>query len=486
MTDPSGRLELPRGPRSGDAFVVDVVDMDARKGRGLAYLEADIGPQKEPRTYSVLVRKGVPGDRVKIGVEAYKKSRMEARIDEFVEPSPMRVEPRCQHYGRREIPGKGCGGCTLQALDYRHQLIVKEKMVKGLMQRAGIDPGLVHPTLGMASPWYYRNKVELSFGDDHERQFALGFHPTGYKHDVLALKECHLMSEFVSAFVPAVQQWCAEQGLEKYHHRSNTGWLRTLTIREGKRTGDRMVELTTTPDPNSIGTAQAFADFALGFANKQNDQITNIIWTQHHAQRGSKTWFEHQTLHGSDTLREELHLGRELSFEIHPRAFFQPNTLGAEMLYTKIIERAELNGATLLDLYCGTGTIGIALAGSAKNVVGVDIVQGAIDNAHRNAAQNGVENAEFICGDVGAILDADQLKGDIAVLDPPRAGLLPNAHEHLDASGVERLVYVSCNPRSLARDLVNLHERGWKTHSIEPVDMFPQTHHIENVALLTR
>lgn len=495
-------IELARGPRYGDNFEVMIENLSL-DGMGTVSLPALVGPQKQAFQYDIHVRKGLPGDRVKIMVETRKKRVIQARIVEMIEPSRMRIEPRCRHFGRRELPQKGCGGCTFQSLNYRHQLIVKERLVKQEMQQHGVDPGLVFPMIGLDEPWYYRNKMEFSFGTDAQREFSLGLFPKGFRFEVLNLKECFLESKFVSEFLPKFRDWAAELGLEPYRERGQTGFLRTLTIREGKRTGERMIELTTSwaEQVKSRGELIDVSDIVeqyQSFIDSFHQEFTSVYWTQQYVARGEPTRFIEHHLSGSPVLREELHLPGErvLSFEIHPRAFFQPNTLQAEILYAEVLKRTGLLGGDssgskrVLDLYCGTGTIGMCMAPFSERVVGIERQPDAVENARQNAAKNKVENIQFFVGDVGKVMREDAFKEaageiDLVVVDPPRAGLLPGARAHLKSLRAPRVVYISCNPRTLARDLAELSAADYQIEQIQPVDMFPHTYHVENIAVLT-
>jgi 23S rRNA (uracil1939-C5)-methyltransferase len=501
-----------RAPRPGDILELEITSLTER-GLGYGSIDVTLGPQKEERTYAVFVRKAIPGDRVRVRVEQTRRKRITAGIVEMVKPSIIRIEPRCPHFGRREIPGKGCGGCTLQSLSYRHQLAIKERMVKELMQDAGVDPGLVYPVLGMDDPWYYRNKMEFSFGDDHERNFALGLHPTGFQYDVLNLEACYLESEFVSRFIPEIRRRCVARGFEPLIR--DAGFLKNLTIREGKRTGERLVELVTGHAEEAMidgqlrpamEVAQAFKDMAVETARELGEEISSFYWTQFRAVKGEPTRMIEHHLHGEAFLHEELHLqgARPLGFAIHPRAFFQPNTVGAEILYATALEATGLLGQSsrarkVLDLYCGTGTIGLCMAPFADHVFGIELQPDAVDNARKNAAFNRIDNITFFVGDVGKVLESDAFREavgaddtaqgtgiDVVLVDPPRSGLLPGAVEQIKAIGAPRLVYVSCNPAALAENIRELEAGGYRLRSIQPVDMFPQTYHIENVALFER
>ena len=487
------RLDLPHGPRRGERFEISIDDLDGR-GAGRATLDALVGPQKEPKTYTFSVRKCVPGDVVRVAVESLRRRNVKARVVEFLEPSAMRIAPRCRHFGLRERAGRGCGGCRLQMLDYRHQLAIKERHLKRLLGGAGIDPGLVDPVRGMDEPWFYRNKMELSFGHDADGAFALGLHPTGYRYEVIRQEECFLQSEFSAALTRHVRGWAEELGLRPFLH--DEGCLRTLTIREGKRTGQTLVELTTTGADvfETAGGARPASQVADAFREAVlavSEAVDSIYWTQHVAARGEPSRLVEHLLHGAPTFREKLRLpgDRELSFDIHPRAFFQTNTRQTEVLYARVVDALRHHvgeDAAVLDLYCGTGTIGLAVSPWVGRVVGIELQPDAVENARANARSNGIENAAFHCGDVGAVLEELDLTADAVVVDPPRAGLADAAFEQTVRIDAQTMVYVSCNPEALARDLRRLRDGGWQIASIEPVDMFPHTFHVESVAVLTR
>ncbi|MFW5967843.1 MAG: 23S rRNA (uracil(1939)-C(5))-methyltransferase RlmD [Persicimonas sp.] len=503
MTSSGNRRHLPHGPRHDERFELEIEALSA-EGFGVAPMSVVVGPQREPIDYTFHVRKAVPGDRLVAQVERREKRTIFAHIDEMLEASRMRIEPRCRHFGRRTRYAEGCGGCTYQSLSYRHQLATKERIVKNLVAERDLDPGLVLPVIGQDEPWYYRNKMEFSFGDTAGREFALGLYPKGYHYEVLNLDECYLQSPFSSDLLPQIRLWAVRHGLEPYINKDDTGFLRTLSIREGKRTGQRMVELTTTDAETALfdssqrpagEIADAFCDFLLEVGDAE---ITSVYWTQKRAVRGEPTRFFEHHLYGKPVLVEEMHLpdDRRLSFEIHPRAFFQPNTLQAEVLYAQVLEKSGLrNGdrraSTALDLYCGTGTIGLALSPYAERVVGIEREPEAVENARDNARINDIDNVEFLVGDVADMIDEDAShplgeRIDVVVVDPPRAGLLPRALRHLVRIDPPRIVYVSCNPEALARDLAELTEAGYHIEVIQPVDMFPHTYHVENVVALQK
>jgi len=499
-------LELPHGPRRNEVFELTIERLSP-KGFGAVTLDALVGPQKMPKRYTFFVRKTIPGDVVRAAVEKSKRGEFTCRVDELVTPSRMRTEPRCAHFGLRHEAGRGCGGCTLQSLDDRHQLMVKERMIARLFRAQGLDTGVVLPAIGPDDPWYYRNKMEFSFGTtkDTGDQVNVGLHPTGFRYDVLPLTECFLQSESTSQVLHKITDWVNTHGLKSFRHKDGSGFLRTLTIREGKRTGDRLVALTTSTSDVAVmdGTEHPAEDVARAFMSaisslfdELGSPITTSYWMQHHAQRGQPTRLIEHHLSGPPTFREILHLpgDQALEFEIHPTAFFQPNTLQAEVLYAKALEYTGLmdDGATtVLDLYCGTGTIGLCMAPYARKILGIELNASAVENARINAAHNDIEHAQFFVGDVGKVLESSEFRTaaqdvDVIVVDPPRSGLLPQAREQLRAIDVPRLVYVSCNPATLARDAAELCAHGYTLHDVQPVDMFPHTYHVENVARFTK
>jgi 23S rRNA (uracil1939-C5)-methyltransferase len=495
-------MELPRGVQKGDRVVFEVERLGER-GRGIGSLEVVVGPQREVIGYEAQARKVVPGDVVEGFVERSRKRVLQTHVESFRRESGSRIEPRCRHFGFRRRANEGCGGCTLQAMSYEDQLAAKERRVRALFDEEGLDVELLEPIVA-TEPWYYRNKMEFSFGDDGEGCFGLGMHPTGYRHEVIRMEECFLESEFASDFAVAIRRWAERSGLR--YHAHGEGWLRQLVVREGKRTGETLVELVTAAsDEVQMGgesrrpreVAELFAVEAIEAAGRLGRSLTSLYWTEHRARRGEPTRMIEHLLRGAEVFHEELHLpgGRELRFAIHPRAFFQPNTLGAERLYAEALAGTGLleePGGSVLDLYCGTGTIGLAMASWAERVVGVEMIEDAVENARRNAETNDLDNIRFFVGDVADVLETEAFseaidRPDLIVVDPPRAGLQPAARQQLAALAAPRIVYISCNPETLARDLVELtEEAGYVLRRARPVDMFPQTWHIECVTVLER
>jgi 23S rRNA (uracil1939-C5)-methyltransferase len=439
------------------------VDSLAFGGNGVARLNG----------FVVFVRRGLPGDRVRARVTKVKRGFAEALATEVLEPSSHRVEAPCAHY-------PACGGCRFQDLDYAVQAQAKEAQVRdALMRIGGIAEAPVEPILPAASPFFYRNKLEYSFTQTPSGP-ALGFHKAGRWDEVLEIEKCWLTTDLGNAIRNAVRDWAREEGLVAYDQAEHTGYLRHLVVREGRNTGQVLVMLVTAPGEKFergylVEVLTRFAEVrSIHWAvNDQLSEVTNLPST---------------VLWGDDAIEEEL-LG--LRFRIRPNAFLQTNTEMAEKLYALAIEYAALTGTeTVYDLYCGTGTIGIAMARNALSVWGVEISEEAVACALENLDLNGIGNAAFFAGNVGqSIEELLERAGppDVVVVDPPRAGLAGKALKRTGELGAPRLVYVSCNPTTLASDVkVLLGEYGYELVRAKPVDMFPHTPHVETVALLTR
>ncbi|MEK7171690.1 MAG: 23S rRNA (uracil(1939)-C(5))-methyltransferase RlmD [Patescibacteria group bacterium] len=465
---------------------------------------------------AVFVERAVPGDKILARLTRIKSSYAEAKLEKLVEASPERVSARCKHFGV-------CGGCSFQNLNYENQLKWKWKMVSDALARiGGFRDAKIEPIIGCESPWFYRNKMEYSFGasfqskplhdDDsqfssiapHPSPLSLGLHPSGNFREVFNLEECFLQSELSVKIARAVRQWAQENNL-------GAELLRNLIVREGKNTGEIMVNLVTHGSLPALPTGQAGGrqeNFPLANDFKKwivsaFPQITSLYCTAITVQRGKRTAVNEFHLAGKPHLTETLRIQTSpvilsgtplsgtnppsLTFEIAPQAFFQPNTLQAEILYGKILEFAEADADDIiLDLFCGTGTIGLAFAGLAKQVFGIEINKSATESAKSNAALNKITNAEFICGDVGKLLPSISKVGrpTIIITDPPRAGIDQKTLLKILDLKIPKWIYVSCNPTTLARDLKIVGENGYKIKRIQPVDMFPHTYHVETVCLL--
>jgi 23S rRNA (uracil1939-C5)-methyltransferase len=423
--------------------------------------------------FVVFVRGGLPGDLVRARATKVKKGFAEATKTALLKPGPHRVEAPCRHFGV-------CGGCRFQDLDYAHQLGAKEAQVRDALVRLGRLPD---PPLAAIVParsiYGYRNKLEYSFalGPDG---LALGFHRAGRWDEVIDVDECLLTTDLGNGIRDAVKQWAYAEGLEPYDQETQSGYLRHLVVREGRNTRQALVLLVTAP-------GERFDTDYLIETLTRFPEVRSIQWAIND-RPAEVTNLPTRLLWGEPWIEEEL-LG--LRFRVRPNAFLQTNTEMAESLYELACEAAGLSGTeTVYDLYCGTGTIGLALAGKAGSVWGVEISEESVACAIENAEVNEIANAHFFAGNVGQSLEELAAKAgepDVVVVDPPRAGLAGKALRRTGALGAPRIVYVSCNPTTLASDLAVLRdEYGYALDRCTPVDMFPHTPHIESVSLLTR
>jgi 23S rRNA (uracil1939-C5)-methyltransferase len=418
--------------------------------------------------YVVFVQGAVPGDRVRARVDKRKRAYAEARVIELLDPSPDRIEPRAAH-----------PGAPWQVLPYERQLAEKEAQVREALTRiGGFDDAPVEPIVPAVEPWRYRNKLEYSFGEDERVQLVLGFHKPGRWNEIDDVTEDILASERVDSVREAVKAWCREEGLSAYDRREGTGFLRNLVVREGRRSGQIQVRIVT-----SEGDFRA-AELA------EQIEATGVLWTRTGGVAETTREGETTLLRGSATIEEELTCaGERLRFRISPDAFFQTNTEMAEKLYGSAVELAGLSGRErVYDLFSGIGTIALALAPAAREVWGVEVIEQAVRDALSNAKLNGIDNARFFAGDVRTALRPlveEAGPPDVLVVDPPRAGLSQKVVRRILETGAKRIVYVSCNPTTLAPNARQMADGGYVLDRVRPVDMFPQTPHIECVARLS-
>jgi 23S rRNA (uracil1939-C5)-methyltransferase len=422
--------------------------------------------------FVVFVRRGLPGDRVRARVTKVQRRHAEALAVEVLEPSEKRVEAPCDHY-------PACGGCRFQDLAYEAQIDAKAAQVRDALVRiGGISEPPLEPILPAESAFRYRNKLEYSFTPAPSGP-ALGFHRAGRWDEVLDIAECWLTTDLGNRIREAVRAWARESGLAAYDQAEGTGFLRHLVYREGRNTGQVMLQLVTAPgDFDREGFVAAVRKFlevrsVHHAVNDRPAEVTNLPTT---------------LLWGDEAIEEEL---GGLRFRLRPTAFLQTNTEMAERLYGLAVEAAGLTGEeTVWDLYCGIGTIGLTMAEQALTVWGVDVSEESIACALENADLNGIANAAFFAGDVGqAIEELRDRSGDpeVVVVDPPRAGLSSKAVRRLGRIGAPRIVYVSCNPTTLAGNVKQLRDDwGYELKRARPVDMFPHTPHVECVSLLER
>ena len=439
----------------------------------------------EGEEQKVIVKNAIEGQKIRFSINKKRKGKAEGRLLEVIEKSPLQTEEECAYFGK-------CGGCMYQGVPYKEQLRIKETQVKNLLtpvlQNAGYELDEIFEGV-KESPrcLAYRNKMEFSFGDEiKDGPLSLGMHKRGSFHDIVTVDGCRIVDEDYSKILRGVLDFFTEHQVPFYHKMSHVGYLRHLLVRKAVKTGEILIDLVTTTQPiEGADTKELLSEMAaticalklegtvVGILHTENDSVADAVINEHT-----------ELLYGQDHFEEEL-LG--LQFSISPFSFFQTNSLGAEVLYETAREYVADagNGKIVYDLYSGTGTIAQILAPVAKEVIGVEIIEEAVEAAKENAKRNRLGNCEFLAGDVLKVLDDIEQKPDFIVLDPPRDGIHPKALEKIISYGVEKMVYISCKPTSLARDLEVLLARGYEAERICCVDMFPQTTGIETVVLLS-
>ena len=419
--------------------------------------------------FVVFVHGGVPGDRLRAEVVKVKRAYAEARLVEVIEPSPDRIAPRASH-----------PGAPWQVLPYERQLEEKEGQVREALQRlGGFDSPPTEPIVPAVDTWRYRNKLEYSFGTTVGGDLVLGFHQPGRFDRIDDVSEDVLASERVDAVRERVKAWCRAEGLSTWDRRSGEGLLRNLVVREGRRTGQLQARVVTSAGDFRAGELAEAAG------------ADSFLWTRTGGVAETTREGETILLRGEGAIEEEIELlGARLRFRLSPDAFFQTNTEMAERLYGVAADLAGLTGRErVFDLFSGIGTIALALATAAGEVWGVELVERAVADAQENARLNSIDNARFFAGDVRRAMRpllAEAGRPDVVVVDPPRAGLSQKVVRRVLETAADRVVYVSCNPTTLARDARQMADAGYRLATVRPVDMFPQTPHIECVALLER
>jgi 23S rRNA (uracil1939-C5)-methyltransferase len=451
--------------RRGQEIEVEVESV-GMEGPGVARLD----------DFIVFVARGLPGERVRARVTQCKRNFAQARAVEVVRASPARVAAPCRHLAV-------CGGCSWQDLAYDAQLDAKTDIVRESLRRLGGRPDIVVPrTLPSAQTFHYRNKMEFSFFAAADGAVVLGLHTPGTYDRVFDLEACHLMSEASNTLVTRVRDWAQRSGLGAYHTRRHSGFWRYLVVREGKNTGQTMLHLVTNAGPVPAGRDTA-ALWAAEFP------ALHSVLRSVNSRKATIAVGEHEeTLYGESAIEERL---GDLRFRIGANTFFQTNTLQAERLFALVAEWAGLGPTdAVLDLYAGTGAISLWLARQARHVTGIEVIAESVAMADRNAALNGITNCEFILGDVRDVLrrrPALATAARVVVVDPPRAGLHPDIVVALRQLRPPCILYVSCNPATLGRDVGLLEADGvYALRRVQPVDMFPHTYHVECVAQLER
>ena len=461
----------------------------SQDGHGVGYYRAP-----DDKIFPVEVPYSLPGDEGDVLLLKRKKGMYQGQSLEWHAQSMQRVVPLCQHFG-------ACGGCRWQHMAYEEQLQVKTEEVKKLFQDLKTENTIWHPILGCEPPWNYRNKMEFSFSSDKAGTKYLGLILHRTRGHVFQIHECHLMHSWIIDAVNAVRVWWEESGLDAYWSGKDRGSLRTLTVREGQRTGDRMVILTVSGNPDYALNGKQLQSFVTALQQAITptapDAHLSIFLRIQQIAKGVPTQFYEMHMYGQDHIREILHVKSEsgeshtLQFKISPHAFFQPNTRQAERLYSRAIELTQIpDDAVVYDLYCGTGTLGICMAKSAKEVIGIELSPESVLDARENVALNGLAHVTIHKGDVGQeltrLLQDETKRPDVVMVDPPRAGLDRKAIECLVELQAPQLTYISCNPVTQAQNVKELIEAGYWVKAVQPVDQFPHTLHVENIVVLER
>ncbi len=444
-------------------YIVDIVDI-GQGGVGIGKYEG----------FTVFVDGGLVQDKIKVKITKSKKNYAVGDIVEIIEKSPFRVERKCSESLRQ------CGGCQIQELDYQKQLDVKTNEVKQVISRIGkLDDVVIHDTLGMEHPFRYRNKAQFPI-QKKDNMPVIGFYKKK-SHDLISTDECIIQHEVNDKIIKIIKTYIRAYNVSIYDEKTHKGLLRHLVTKVGFTTGEVMIVLVANGKklPYLKELASVLKENIPGFKTlvvNVNTQKTNVILGK-----------ENIVAYGDGMIRDYI---GELVFEISPLSFFQVNPLQTEVLYNKALEYANLGeNDTIFDIYCGIGTISLFLAQKAKKVYGIEIVEDAIKDAKRNAKINNMDNVEFYVGKAEEVVPKMYKEGkraNVVVVDPPRKGCDEKVLDTIVSMEPDRVVYVSCNPSTLARDLAYLNERGYKCHEIQPVDMFPHSVHVENVAWLSK
>lgn len=459
-------------------IVTGIVERVDFPNKGLVRVEEPSEDGQVKTSYCV-VKNVIPGQKISLMVKKLRKGKAEGNLKEVLEPAANQVEAPCSHFGQ-------CGGCTYLHLSYEDQAALKEEQVKKLLDGVLCKQAKPYEFMPIKhSPVYkgYRNKMEFTFGDScKDGPLELGLHKRGSFYDILTVCDCQISDEDYRSILTMTRDYFAGLGLDHYHRMQHTGYLRHLLVRKAAKTGEILVALVTTTQQkvDLAPYVQMLLELPLtgkiaGILHTENDSLADVV-------RSDAT----HLLYGQDYITEEL-LG--LKFKISQFSFFQTNSLGAEVLYQtarEFIGDLGKGEKIVYDLYSGTGTIAQMIAPVAKKVIGVEIVEEAVEAAKENATLNGLTNCKFIAGDVLKVLDEVEEKPDFIILDPPRDGVHPKALKKIIDYGVDRLIYISCKPTSLVRDLELFLECGYQVDKAVPVDQFPWTANCETICLLSK
>ncbi|NBJ70340.1 MULTISPECIES: 23S rRNA (uracil(1939)-C(5))-methyltransferase RlmD [Clostridia] len=453
-----------------NTIITDVTQFDA-KGLGRASIQRE-NKRGRVRKQHVTIPYTIPGEKVKATlVPPYRKQI--AQLDEIIEPHPGRIEPQCQHFGR-------CGGCSWQYMSYETQLKEKTIQVQRLLEEMEFDSSVVHPTIETESAWHYRNKMEFTFNKDGK----LGLHEKGNFRKIIPLKTCLITSREMATVSMDIAKWAEKHRLSGYNKETKEGLLRHLMVRQSQATGEMMLALFAT---ERLGNShRALSDLTQQIKDKY-PYVKSLLWLVNHDIADKVQAQEMHVLYGRDFIYDELGGYR---YRLWYDTFFQTNAKQAEKLVNLAIEMAQPKETDkMIDLFCGVGTFSLPFATRVSQLVGIEIVEASIQSAKRNALDNGVSNTLFIAQDarqgLRSVLEKFE-NPDLLLLDPPRSGAGGKVMRRIARSKPKRIVYVSCNPKTFATDIKELVPFGYQLEVVQPVDLFPQTYHVECVSLLQR
>lgn len=434
--------------------------------KGIMYIEEERIPVLVPDTF--------PGQKVRVRLQRKRKGTWEGRALEHLENPTHFVKPSCEYFGL-------CGGCAMQHLSYENQLEHKHEQVQTLLQNAGVTGYEDMGILGSPSEWAYRNKMEFSFGDAcKDGPMTLGMHRKNSTFDIITVDGCKIVDEDFNMILRFVLRYAQSFNLPFYKKKIHEGFLRYLIVRRSETTGDLLINIVTTTQRDFDFTELANYLVDLGTKGK----IAGILHTYSDTLADAVKPDSTRVLYGKDAFTETI-LG--LQFNISPYSFFQTNTKGAELLYKTALDMPQdITSKVVFDLYSGTGTIAQIMATKAKEVYGIEIVEEAVEKAKENAKLNDLTNCHFVAGDVLKEVENFHVKPELIVLDPPREGIHPKAIDKIIGFDAKELLYISCKPTSLARDLPVFEQSGYKVEKVCCVDMFPHTHHVETIAYLVK
>ena len=470
----------------GDLITLNV-ERYAFEGKGIARIDGELNPEiSENDSFIVFVNGAYPGDKVSAKIKKIKRSYAEAVVDEIISPSSKRVQPRCKYFGY-------CGGCKQQDLSYEQQITYKQEQVEDIFRHnGGFSDFKIEEIFPSKNVFYYRNKMEFSFSDmqwltekemetEIRKNFVLGLHVPNVYDKILDVEECFLQSEVSTGILNFTRNFFQQRQSTIYSTKTHTGYLRNLVIRQSQNTNDLMINLVTSEENESL--LKEYISEIIG----KYPEITTIV-NNINKKKSSVAVGDYEIVyHGSGYIYDKI---GNYKFRISANSFFQTNTLQAEKLYKIALEYSELKGDEVIyDLYSGAGTIAIFVSGLAKEVYGFEAVESSIFDAKANLEINDVKNVKFLQADLyKTFLPFTETfpKPDVIILDPPRSGMHKNTIDDVLKLGPEKIIYVSCNPTTQVRDIQLMVEAGYKLIKIRPVDMFPHTYHIENVALLVK